>query len=56
MFTLTNNLVTNSYYFRIILPSLVIRQGAILGFMEEIQDQHNIIINHILLITKICIC
>ena len=27
-------------------------RSVILGFMEEIQDQHNIIINHILLIYK----
>ena len=27
-------------------------QSAILGFMEETQDQHNIIVNHILLIYK----
>ena len=27
-------------------------QSTILGFMEEIQDQHNMIINHVLLIYK----
>ena len=28
------------------------RKSAIIGFMEEVQDQHNIIIHHILLIFK----
>ena len=39
-----------SNYFTI--PNISPR-SVILGFMEEIQDQHNIIINHILLIYKL---
>ena len=30
----------------------ILPQSAIHGFMEEIQDQHNVIINHVLLIYK----
>ena len=43
----TQVLFSNYFTIPIISP-----ESAILGFLQEIQDQHNIIINHILLIYK----